>query len=197
MTGRVEQRKRETRARIVQAAFDLFAEKGVEGTTVAEISEAADIGKGTFFTYFRSKDDVFADIGTLMLEMMSSGVSDLSASGGTVTEQLLNAVIPAIEWHEKNPRLSRLSITVLMRTPSTIDVDAANISALEALLAALVREGQAKGEFREDVDADGAATVILGLYFMSILRWHRAEARGPLKERVLGGLAVVMKGLAR
>ena len=59
MPGRRERRKSETRERIFRAALSLFAERGFFGTTVEDITEAADVGKGTFFSYFPSKEHVF------------------------------------------------------------------------------------------------------------------------------------------
>jgi AcrR family transcriptional regulator len=57
--GTLRERKRQrTRQAIVDAALELFAEKGYDGTTVADIAAAAEIGTRTFFTYFASKDEL-------------------------------------------------------------------------------------------------------------------------------------------
>jgi AcrR family transcriptional regulator len=53
-----ERKRRRTREAIVNAALELFEEKGYDGTTVADIAAAADIGTRTFFTYFASKDEL-------------------------------------------------------------------------------------------------------------------------------------------
>ena len=58
--SRRERKKDETRHRIFHAAIDLFREQGFEQTTVDDITEKADVAKGTFFNYFRRKEAVLA-----------------------------------------------------------------------------------------------------------------------------------------
>ncbi|MEU6738118.1 TetR/AcrR family transcriptional regulator [Streptosporangium sandarakinum] len=53
-----ERKRQRTRQAIVDAAVELFEERGYEGTTVADIAEAAEIGTRTFFSYFASKEEV-------------------------------------------------------------------------------------------------------------------------------------------
>jgi len=55
----LRERKRDrTRRALVDAAVDLFERNGYDGTTVADIAEAADIGTRTFFSYFASKEEL-------------------------------------------------------------------------------------------------------------------------------------------
>ena len=57
--GTLRERKREkTRAAIIDAAMELFERHGYDGTTVADIAAAAEIGTRTFFTYFASKEEL-------------------------------------------------------------------------------------------------------------------------------------------
>lgn len=57
--GTLRERKRDrTRKALVNAAVDLFERRGYDGTTVADIAEAADIGTRTFFSYFASKEEL-------------------------------------------------------------------------------------------------------------------------------------------
>src|SRR5262245_42665756 len=51
-------RKRETREKLLRAAFRLIAERGVDGVAINEITEAADVGFGSFYNHFESKDAI-------------------------------------------------------------------------------------------------------------------------------------------
>lgn len=56
--GRREQRKKETRKRLLDTAIRMMTEQGFEALTVEAIAAAADVGKGTIYNYFRTKEDI-------------------------------------------------------------------------------------------------------------------------------------------
>ncbi len=57
-----DDKKQLTRGKIIQAAVSLFREKGFETTTVQEITETAEIAKGTFFNYFPTKESIMQSL---------------------------------------------------------------------------------------------------------------------------------------
>ena len=60
--GRRERKRLQTREAIASAALELFSERGFHDTTIADITERADVSRRTFFSYFPAKEDVvFAD----------------------------------------------------------------------------------------------------------------------------------------
>jgi AcrR family transcriptional regulator len=68
------------RERLAQAALDLYAERGFEQTTVAEIASRAGLTERTFFRHFADKREVLFAGGSDLAERMVSGVVDAPAS---------------------------------------------------------------------------------------------------------------------
>lgn len=68
--GRVARRQRRNREALIRAAQVVMTEKGVDGATMLEIAERADVGAGTVYNYFKSKDDLaIAVLETLMRDL--------------------------------------------------------------------------------------------------------------------------------
>jgi len=57
-TSRRERKKAAVRNRIITVAINLFSRHGIDAVTVDQIAEAADIGKGTIYNYFQTKEDI-------------------------------------------------------------------------------------------------------------------------------------------
>ncbi|MCC6765853.1 MAG: TetR/AcrR family transcriptional regulator [Deltaproteobacteria bacterium] len=60
--SRQDRRRARTRSRLLAAAKRMLATKGFHGTKIADIAAAADVGTGTFYLYFPTKDALFADL---------------------------------------------------------------------------------------------------------------------------------------
>lgn len=69
--GRVARRQRRNREALIHAARDVMIEKGVDGATMLEIAELADVGAGTVYNYFKSKDE----LAVAVLEEMMHGLA--------------------------------------------------------------------------------------------------------------------------
>lgn len=60
--GRVARRQRRIRDALIQSARAVMSEKGVDGSTMLEIAERADVGAGTVYNYFKSKDELAVSV---------------------------------------------------------------------------------------------------------------------------------------
>src|SRR2546427_10499631 len=82
---RRQRRSADIRERLFRAALDLFAQKGFAETTVEDITEAADVGKGTFFNYFPSKDHILLAFGQMQLSKLEAAIEMARRTNETLT----------------------------------------------------------------------------------------------------------------
>jgi AcrR family transcriptional regulator len=74
--GLRESKKQQTREQIATAAMGLFAQRGFDGVTVAEIADAAGVSEKTVFNYFPTKEDVFFDETPARLAALAAAVRE-------------------------------------------------------------------------------------------------------------------------
>ncbi len=72
-----QQRSRERRLKIMEAARDLFARKGINGTSSNEIARQAGVSIGTFYSYFENKKTLFLEILREHLELFVTDIYSL------------------------------------------------------------------------------------------------------------------------
>ena len=140
--GRRERKKEETKRKIFVAALELFHGKGFEHTTVDEITERADVAKGTFFNYFPHKESVLAYLSEAWLERVEEQAAQHHASAAERISGLFMAVASA---YGENRTLAHLVVhagTQQMFCPE----DFQSRNRLVSLVKDAVREGQASGE---------------------------------------------------
>jgi len=94
-TGLRERKKRQTREALTRAALALFAERGYDETTLADIADAAGVSTRTIFAYFPSKEDIlFCDVPEIQerfaraLEHRAEGATALDALRDSIAESL-------------------------------------------------------------------------------------------------------------
>src|SRR5208282_205460 len=151
--GRRERRTTETRERLFRAALDLFARKGFSETTVEDITEAADVGKGTFFNYFPSKDHILLAFGEMQLAKLEAAVKEAHRSGEPMPQFLRSLGVRMTQEPTRHPGIIR---TLLQAYLSTTPVRAAMLDLqqrVHALHTEIVRLGQQRGEIRRDLPA--------------------------------------------
>jgi AcrR family transcriptional regulator len=193
--GRRERRTAETRERLFRAALDLFARKGFSETTVGDITEAADVGKGTFFNYFPSKDHILLAFGEMQLAKLEAAVAEARASAEPMPQFMRSLGLRMTQEPIRNPGVIR---TLLQAYLSTTPVRAAMLDLqkrVHALHTEIVRLGQERGEIRRDLPAADIAHVFRQTIFGTLLFWS-LHGDATLHPRMESAFNVLWSGLA-
>lgn len=94
-----EQKKEQTRERLIACAIELFEKRGIEGTTVDEIATRAGTGKGTVYNYFASKEDIIVAFMAQMESRMQPAIRRYAES-----DKPLGQVLASFAWHHLRPK---------------------------------------------------------------------------------------------
>ena len=78
--GRVARRQRRNREALIHAARVIMSEKGVDGATMLEIAEAADVGAGTVYNYFKSKDELAIAVLEEMMQDLAQRIEQATSA---------------------------------------------------------------------------------------------------------------------
>src|SRR5271168_2185538 len=106
-SGRRERRRVEIRERLFRAALALFAERGYLETTVEDITNAADVGKGTFFNYFPTKEHVLATYGAERIAAIERALQEARAAKRPVLDVMGDLATDLAGQSKESPALLR------------------------------------------------------------------------------------------
>ena len=125
MAGKRDTKKREVFEALYAAAIALFEEKGYDTVTVAEITRAAGVAKGTFFNHFPSKADILAEwYRRLIATAFETAEGENTA--GTLTDAALETCRRTISLCEASPELWQAKTLLSPTTPAIQAVETQN-----------------------------------------------------------------------
>src|SRR6266849_3229153 len=113
---RRQRRSAELHERLFRAALELFAQRGFLETTVEDITEAADVGKGTFFNYFPSKDQILLSFGEMQLGKLESAIEMARQTGEPMPEFLRSLGVRMTQEPTRNPAIIRALLQAYLST---------------------------------------------------------------------------------
>jgi len=189
------------REQIVEAAALVFARRGYSGAVIAEIAIQANIGKGTVYEYFKSKEDLFfAVFEWFQKKTAKAAMVGVSSLGGSASDRLrsLSGSLMGL-WDEIQDAFvlvmefwaASSSTTMRQRFKGAFKQlydDYRNI------VSALIMEGIKSGEFRADVKPEAVAAALVGTWDALFLQAWFDENFDPAAT-AKDFLDIVLKGL--
>ena len=195
--GRRERKKEETRHRIVGTAVDLFQRNGFEATTVDEISERADVAKGTFFNYFPRKEGILEAVHEMQIAEVEAASEEILASDRSAVEMMVESTRRSCEIYTRARDVSRAVIlNVLKNPPGTSPVALQTHERIQAVVRRFIEKGISTGELRADLDIERAAYLLRGNFFFTVLVWLCCpDPPYDLQDEMVARLRLILDGI--
>ncbi|MEA4901245.1 TetR/AcrR family transcriptional regulator [Desulfitobacterium sp.] len=183
--SRRERKKQETYERLYNTALHLFHTRGYEITSIEQITQQADVGKGTFYNYFESKEAVVLEFSRRRYqEMIRQGRLTQSH---TVRERLSTFLEAWADFmiHEREMAW----ITIKQRDYAELD------KGLHYGIIGVINLGQREGEISDRFDPDFLAESLEGMVLQHFIHWHVTQD-GNLKEEMERIISLFLEGLS-
>src|SRR5437868_10928140 len=178
------EQRNEKRARILDAAVKVFAERGYFSSTVAEIARAAGVADGTIYLYFKSKDDLLFELFDEKMTQLIGDAKAALAQEQDAPSRLKRFIRLHFSLVEKNPDLASVLVVELRQSAQLLKAaDRQRLgSAYLELIGQVVREGQERGELAPTVSPGTAKRAIFGALDELALGWLLSGRRTSLKK---------------
>jgi TetR/AcrR family fatty acid metabolism transcriptional regulator len=177
-------KKPDKRALITEAATEVFAEKGFHQARISDIASRAGIADGTIYLYFKNKEDLLLSI---FEEKMDLLLARLSRSLEGVDDPI-ERVRRFARFHFEQVRTNRsvaevLQVELRLSNKFLKEYRPEKLWAYLGVFGQIVREGQARGVFRDDIDHFITSWAFFGAMDELAMQWvlARNQARFPLE----------------
>src|SRR5215472_6477377 len=161
----------ETRERLFRAALQLFAERGFLETTIEDITEAADVGKGTFFNYFPTKEHVLATFGDERIAVIERAAAEVRQTKGHVLPVIKNLATYLAGLSAESPALLRSIYAANASCAPVRSEMQKRIGAARRLMTEMFAIAQQRGEIRSELSAAELARLTQLVFHGVTLAW--------------------------
>lgn len=160
----------EKRRTILHAAVRVFAEKGYHGCRIADVARAANVAYGLVYHYFRNKDELLESVFAEQWTILINALAAIDAGPGTAADKVAGIFGFVFDVFKTAPAAVRVLILEVTRTPQGLRAGSTRETFEKAvsLVADVVRQGQVRGELRQDADPVVAAASLLGVLELSV-----------------------------
>ena len=194
------ERRTDKRSLITEAAIEVFAEKGFHQARVSDVARRAGVADGTIYLYFKNKED-------LLLSIFEEKMDELLASLGAILEGVddpVERIRRFAAFHFEQVRTNRSAAEVLqveLRLSNKFlkEYRPEKLWAYLGVFGQIVRDGQARGLFRTDIDSFVAMWSFFGALDELAMQWvlSRKHERFSLEQAAAQVADIFIRGLHR
>jgi AcrR family transcriptional regulator len=166
--GRREKMKDQKRTALIEAGMQLFTSQGFAKTTVEQITDLADLAKGTFYNYFTTKEDLLVAAMMIEQEALAATERPVVFALPTVRARLRHVTTWAAEWISQHPELS--VVWCIERCRRGVELDGP--SGFDQLLLEVVTAGQTAGELQPARAPQHLTLEITAIIVTYIFAWY-------------------------
>ncbi|MGA2569799.1 MAG: TetR/AcrR family transcriptional regulator [Terracidiphilus sp.] len=181
--------------KLFRAALKLFTERGFQNVTVEDITEGADVGKGTFFNYFESKDHVLGVMTELQMAHVREAVQAAASGKSSIHSTMHHLFLGLTKEPGQSPDFARTVIGAFLASDLVREQIEQQMSEGRRLIAGVIAEGQKRGEIDTKLKYDDLALRLQQMLLGTVLLWS-LHGEPELKTWVEGSFRLFWRAIA-
>jgi len=203
---RREREKEQRRNAILRSARKEFFEKGFRSVTVDSIARRAELSKGAIYLYFKSKEEIYAQILLRDIDKFHERVETLLDTSKDASDNLRQFSEVYASFFLSDRELFRIFMNFMIQhnpvnfTPHINDQVVKSTNQTVVIIEQILQMGQERGEFAKGLDIRVCRNALWGL-LNGIIALHLFSGREETREdrvraQIRGGLEVFIRGLS-
>lgn len=188
-------RKLTVKERVVEAALDLFQEKGYHGVSVEELVEHAETSKGGFYHHFKSKDDLLYEIHDIFISYVLNETKRASEQYDSAIDQLdalMRTFMNVFNIYQRHITVFYNESVYLQ--PNHEEAITKKRRAYRKLLEQILINGQRQQVFRQELSITITAMLIIGTVNWTY-KWYKQDGELTMQDITTYFNDVILRGV--
>jgi len=168
-----EAKKRQTKKAILTAAIELFSIHGFEKTSISQLAKVAGIGKGTVYSYFKTKQDLLLAFCEDEIEYIHEQLNNRTNPNAPIIDQLITIFLAEFEYVTRNPEFGRLYMQeIVFPRQALANNHQKGENKFFEMIFPILRKGQDRGEIRQEFELLHVCGHCFALYLLLLHAWY-------------------------
>lgn len=161
------------RKQVVHATLKIISERGAKNLTISAIAHEVGMSEANLYRHFANKEEILLETVEQIGSGLKKNLEKVFQSSGTPLEQLKTIFTLHLTFIEKNEGIPRLIFSEEIHGGNNeLKAKILNtINAYSAKLESIIKEGQAAGTIKKDIDPTSASLTMIGMLQVTIFQW--------------------------
>ncbi|MBN2460036.1 MAG: TetR/AcrR family transcriptional regulator [Candidatus Cloacimonetes bacterium] len=197
-TNKLTAKKMDKRLRIINAAMNVFGEKGFHKTKIIDIARSARVADGTIYLYFHNKDDLFIAAFEELIEEKLQNLKKIIAAIDDKLERLLKFFSLHIEMFTQNPNIARF-VTKELRQSSEFYLKYPTFRPLQEYINYLKKlcQDAIDASLIRSIDTEVLVIIMIGTLNFALFEWSLGNSNRSLEDIKEQAVNIIYRGLKK
>lgn len=181
--------------RIILNAIDIINEHGFKGLSIREIAKKENVTEAAIYKHFSSKNQIIIEVLEYYSKFDFNIIETLKSSNESAKNKIIIFFKMFSEYYNNYPAITSIltSYDVLLYEKTIYLTVIEILKQRSNFLMSLIKEGQASGNIKNDIDFEVLSDILLGSFERIIFKWRLSKFKFSLKQKTMEVISEILK----